>query len=323
MTVATHLTVQVGMFLKSITSVPARKGTLSIALLSLCLTSAHAETITLKNGKTVQGEVFVEGEKQLYLRTDDAPVAVWKEDIVSRSGQVASVDTAGGFPKLDACIVIAKESAWGKDIFQIPATVIDNGALRNVPYASFKAGDYEVNIYGDPDNPSGVEVGVYKDLINDQRARESCLAFVAGLMPTEAQRKVLRRLLLVKDLQELDGFTYEVTPADSPDAYGGWWISVYDDARLELSRAKDAEVQEISAPLPETEVAAVPPPVMAPSPPPAMARVGNATTGFDWSPREISYARRPSVAPTVRSSPYVRSYTRKDGTYVRSHSRRR
>ena len=49
-----------------------------------------------------------------------------------------------------------------KSLVEIPATVIDNGEFKNVPYKSFRVNnDVELNIYGDPENPAGIELGIY------------------------------------------------------------------------------------------------------------------------------------------------------------------
>ena len=70
---------------------------------------------------------------------------------------------------------------WATDFRQIPATVIDNGVLRNVPYKSYNAAkDYEVNLYGDPQSPAGLEIGVRGDLLNDDNAKKSCIGFICA-----------------------------------------------------------------------------------------------------------------------------------------------
>lgn len=69
-------------------------------------------------------------------------------------------------------------------LVQIPATVIDKGVLRNVPYKSYRAGDYEVNVYGDPDQPARVEIGVYRSLLTSQDAKHNCVDFLTSACPT-------------------------------------------------------------------------------------------------------------------------------------------
>lgn len=60
-----------------------------------------------------------------------------------------------------------------KSLVEIPATVIDVGDFINVPYKSFRVNnDVELNIYGDPENPAGVELGIYGPRSEDMRLRK-------------------------------------------------------------------------------------------------------------------------------------------------------
>ncbi len=69
------------------------------------------------------------------------------------------------------CLQVAASKSYLTNLVQIPSTVIDNGVFRNVPYKSYRAGDYEMNVYGDPVQPAGVEVGVYRNLLTSQNAK--------------------------------------------------------------------------------------------------------------------------------------------------------
>lgn len=51
---------------------------------------------------------------------------------------------------------------------------------------------------------------------------------------------------LTKDLETNDDFTFEITPPTADDAYNGWWISVYSEKQLNVSRASDNEMKLIS-----------------------------------------------------------------------------
>jgi hypothetical protein len=185
---------------------------------------------------------------------------------------------------------------WGSEVKQIPATVVDKGVLMAVPYQSFRAGNYEFNVYGDPEHPACLEIGVYKDLLGSLSAKQRCVAFMASLLPDPGDRCLLRSLNLNQDLRERGGLTFEVTPETAEDAYGGWWVSVYDTAALGKSRSSPQEREAITVQrdAPETSQAGGP---------------------AQWSPQELALAR--PGGKTV----YVRGYTRKDGTYVQAHTR--
>lgn len=44
---------------------------------------------------------------------------------------------------------------------------------------------------------------------------------------------------------------FKILPASAPDAYGGWWISVYDAARLDQVRLSDAAYRKVTLPFRE------------------------------------------------------------------------
>src|SRR5207249_3122550 len=75
---------------------------------------------------------------------------------------------------------------------QIPATVIDKGILKNVPYLSHRSGDYEFNVYGDPEAPSGIEIGIYNQLLADPSAKERCVNLMVALLDKERGSKLAR-----------------------------------------------------------------------------------------------------------------------------------
>lgn len=135
----------------------------------------------------------------------------------------------------------------GKDLKQIPATVIDKGPLRHVPYVSHRAGDLEVNVYGDPDAPACIEIGLFAA---DPKRRAAGRDALAGLLPVPEDGDVLRTLDLAKGKSTRAGLTFEITPETAPDAYGGWWASVYDAKALEGARATEADLKNVSGPRP-------------------------------------------------------------------------
>src|SRR5258708_6978135 len=131
-------------------------------------------------------------------------------------------------------------------IQKIPATVIDKGILKDVPYQSFKCGDYELNIYGDPDRPACLEIGVRNELLKSVEAKSNCVEFIKAMLNRPDDQAVLLSLKREKDMKRRAGLTFEVTPETDEDAYGGWWVSVYDEALLDSSRASEKELNLIT-----------------------------------------------------------------------------
>jgi hypothetical protein len=98
------------------------------------------------------------------------------------------------------------------------------------------------------DCPVGIEAGVYRKLLEDGAAKSKCVNFISALLSQGEDKKVFRQLNLDGSLTNRDGLRFEITPPTAVDAYGGWWISVYSSARMDLARASDAELTRISTP---------------------------------------------------------------------------
>lgn len=165
-----------------------------------------------------------------------------------------------------------------KGLQQIPATIIDKGPLRHVPYLSYSSGDVEINVYGDPDAPACLEIGTFS---RDSFRRSACRDSMVLLLPDVEDRIALNTLTGGK--QTRAGLTFEITPETAPDAYGRWWVSVYDTRLLDASRASETELKGMAGPRPAGDEA-------------VRARPG--------------------------STVYVKGYYRKDGTYVPGYAKK-
>lgn len=139
---------------------------------------------------------------------------------------------------------------WIINLRQIPATVIGKGIMRNIPYLSYKSRDYELNIYGDPEKPAAVELGVYGSLLNDKHAKKRCVDFICGLVryQSRAQKEAWEYLDYEKDIITNGEMTVEITPPTDEDAYGGWWISAYSVKALDSVRATPDDLAAITVP---------------------------------------------------------------------------
>jgi hypothetical protein len=183
-----------------------------------------------------------------------------------------------------AAVIGAVSTRWTTTLQQVPATVVDEGVLRHVPYVSHRAGNVEINVYGDPEAPSCIEVGLKAPSEAD---KQDLRGFIAGVLPQPADQQTAAGLALDAAKVESAGLTFEVTPDTAPDAYGAWWVSIYDVAALDASRASADELQAIAA--------------------------EQASQQSGWVGYHPSYRpwRRPP-APRV----YVRGFTRSRGLYV-------
>ena len=180
---------------------------------------------------------------------------------------------------------------WGSELLPVPAPVVTQGVLRDVPYRSFRSGDIEVNVFGDPDSPACIELGVSKSCPDAAAAKERCIATLASLLDSAGDRCLLKSLKRTGETKLRGGLTFEVTAETAPDAHGFWWVAVYSRALLDASRATPQELGSITAPKAE-------------------------------APRGNAQPAPPTFAPSrPGGSVFVRGYTRKDGSYVPPHTR--
>jgi hypothetical protein len=165
--------------------------------------------------------------------------------------------------------------------------------------------------------------------LSNADAKQHCIDFISSILGDGFDATIVRQMNRNKDLVQRHGVTFEVTPATDPDAYGGWWISVYDEKLLDTARASDAELAQIAVPKSEILAAIQPLAVLqtsTPTPAPAVPTpeaISPSQTDFNsamenWTPSDVSRSRRSS---TAGNDVYVRSYSRKDGTYVHSYTR--
>ncbi|MCX6915137.1 MAG: hypothetical protein NT167_19175 [Verrucomicrobia bacterium] len=215
-----------------------------------CLPVACADTIVLSTGRTLTGTAVRTNGDDVLLVMDYGAFNFSREfikKIQTEEIEAAELHNTNRLASFKTVVLILARQAWASDLRPIPATVIDKGMLRSVPYQCFRCGDdYEVNIYGDLDHPAGIEAGVYRKLVGDESAKSNCVNFVAGLLGEPADREIVCRLGMEKDLKNREGVTFEITPPSAEDAYMGWWVSVYSERGLNLARASDEELKNIS-----------------------------------------------------------------------------
>jgi hypothetical protein len=300
-------------------------GLAAAILLSVGARVALGDHVKLKNGSTIEGVVGAEDNEGVTVRLKAGTAHVPWSLISSIERGATTKPFASVLPEWQDVLGAALSTDWGKETHQIPATVVDVGNLRNVPYLSYRCGDYEMNIYGDPAMPVGVEIGVYHDLLKSDKAKQNCQDFMLAIIKNPAQRSAIKQLGFVEGSKEIDGYTIEITPETAPDAYEGWWISVYNIPQLDAQRATDAEMKAITVRREELAIANPPKPGVVPDQramPSHDTFVPTSDTDDTWTRAEIAQARPyTGTHSSGGGSVYVRGYTRRDGTYVHSYTR--
>ena len=253
---------------------------------------AKGDTLVLQS-RSVTGTVLQTNGDNVLLLTDfgtlNYSLGIIKEIKIERA-EAVEFSATNRLPDAKNLVLFLSRLPWAANLKQIPATVIDKGILRNVPYASYRCGQlYEVNVYGDPQSPAGVEAGITGSLVTEEGAKHNCIGLISTVLGRPADREILKSLDLQKDIKASDGLTFEVTPSSAEDSYGGWWISVYSEQQLNQARASDDEMKDISV----TKVQAV-----------RESLSGDAS----WSSEDLKLARQ--------SRPTTISFTTPDGRVI-------
>lgn len=193
-------------------------------------------------------------------------------------------------PSMWDVVKAAKAQPWGADLKQIPAAVIEVGELASVPYLSFAGAEVELNVYGDPEKPAGIEVGTKSEAPETRAAVKS---FIAGLL-NENDRKPLDT---IPEGQEVtaDGMTLEITPPTAADGFGAWWVTASHPVGIQSAKASVGELNEVAVSADEDMSASF-----------AVADVGT-------HPGFMRYQRYRPMGKRV----YATSYFKKDGVYQR------
>jgi len=292
--------------------------TFCIALV-LASSIASADKITFQSGRVMVGQVIQKDDQHVVIRLDHGittiPVSMVQSIEITPPAVLQKPKASGvaepvrpRIPTWDTMTAALAKQKWATNLMPIPATVVDKGQMRYVPYNSYRCGeDYEVNIYGDPDAPAAVEIGIYRSLLKDETAKTNCIDFIASVMGDQTDAKILRNLNRTRDLIVRNDLTIEITPETAEDAYGGWWVSFYSFNALEAARATPKEIKEITvakssvASSASTQPADVDP--------------------YAWRQNDISRARPAQAGSVSGGQVYVRGYYRKNGTYVRPYTR--
>jgi hypothetical protein len=265
---------------------------------------------------------------------------------VSNNGQV--------IPDWAQMVSLLATNGWAAGLMQVPATMIETGSFKNVPYVSFRCGSggYELNIYGDLNHPAAIQIGALNYLHQTALEKSNCVNFICSVLADADARKVVRALNFdQKATAKSGGLTIETILPGEWGSYGGWWVSVRNDPALASAQASEAELLAIAQP---RDAAATMTNVVATAPQPALPNTQPVTTTTTttqsgvvttygatygiagWTREDIANAR-PVTPPPATAYPsatgayksaattgmvYPRSYSRADGAYGRAEMRR-
>ncbi|MFZ4775435.1 MAG: hypothetical protein ACOYM3_08745 [Terrimicrobiaceae bacterium] len=234
-----------------------------ISMLPLALPAAddtfHApDSIVLKDGRTVRGLIIKNSVDSVLLQQEFEEKSYPKSEIVRIRDEAdigvlfTDITRRGDLPSWRVIANDLRMHDEIKSVVEIPATAIDIGEFRNVPYKSFRVnGDIEMNIYGDPNDPAGVELGIYGRRANNRELQHVLRAYLAGFLTNRAELAALYGIDFKGGLKKAGDLTFEITPPSAPDAYGAWWISLYSLKDLDSVRLSEAKYATLTKPVNE------------------------------------------------------------------------
>ena len=264
-----------------------------------------ADVVVLQNGEVIPCNVLQKDINGVLIKTEYGtyryPTASIKE--VKQEANTVHHLTRDGQPIPDwsQIVVMLATNGWAEEIHQVPATVINYGKFDHVPYVAFRcaSGGYELDIFGDLDDPAAVQIGAVSYLKNSPAARTNCINFICSMLPNAKVREAVRALdLTQKQLSMIGNMTLETVMPGEWGSYGGWWVSVYDTNALAKAAASDADMLALTQP------AAAPP-----QPQPAAAQPGQPPAAQPGQPATGAAPEADTSEPaTTTTTTYGYSY---------------
>lgn len=213
------------------------------------------DRLEMNDGRTLQGLILKNTAKSVLFQTSTNEVLVPKDEIRrihdEIDGEIVFEDIAGRgrLPSWRAMVADLRNHDNIRSLQQIPATTIESGLFKNIPYLSFRINEQsEFNVYGDPHNPVAIEFGMYGRQRNNPKYRQIVREFLAGHLHSREEIATLYGLSLTGDERRAGHLAFKVTPPHQADAYGGWWISVFDPKRMDKARVSDAQYAAVTLP---------------------------------------------------------------------------
>jgi hypothetical protein len=213
------------------------------------------DRLEMLDGSSLRGLILRNSPHEVLLQTEKSEILVPKSGIRRiHDGPdddvfYADITNRGDLPSWRSIVHDLRTHDSIQFFEQIPATSIDNGLLRNIPYLSFRVNRHaELNVYGDHDNPAAIEFGIYgRGRLTDQK-RRVFREFIAGHLDTREEIAALYSLGRDKREARAGQLAFRLISPDDPDGFGGWWIVVYHAGRLEKARVNDRAYARVTLP---------------------------------------------------------------------------
>jgi len=216
------------------------------------------DSVFLRDGAVVHGLIIRNSGGKVTIQTKSGEETYTRDeitridDVPGEGAYLTDIERKGSLPPWRTMVNDLRHNDSVKSLEQIPATVIGTGEFKNVPYLSFRVnGIVELNIYGDPEDPAGVELGIYGSKQGSKKLRRICREFLVSYLNTRDEIEAVYQLDPNGGSRDVGDMTVEYTPASAEDADGAWWISVYNRKLLADERLSDAEYEKLTLPVGE------------------------------------------------------------------------
>jgi len=231
----------------------------SLASMNLSEKRLLPDTIVLNDGTQLHGLIIKNDAREIVLQERKGEQTISKSHIRRIEDQghcqlyFADMIDPHKLPPWQMIVQDLRTDDNIRTFEQIPPTTIDDGYLKNVPYLSFRINKHvEMNVYGNPEDPSCLEFGVYKrGQKKITQFKKLIREYLVGTLQSRAEIAALYALKETGDERQVGSLRFRISPPTSPDAYGGWWIAVYDPKRLEKARVSEAEYAKVTLPFNE------------------------------------------------------------------------
>lgn len=237
---------------------------IAVAWMAATLAVARAEDgsfkapdeIVLKDGRVIRGLIIKNSVDSVLLQEKFSETLYPKSEIVRIRDEAnvgvefSDLNRVGELPAWRVIVNDLRTHDTVTSLMEIPATVIDVGVFKNVPYKSFRVNDdVELNIFGDPEDPAGIELGIYGARSSNTRLRRMLRGYLAGFLNSREEVAALYAIGLEEGIRDTKHLTIEVTPKDAPDAYGAWWVSLFNRKALDRVRLSDRAYAKLTRPM--------------------------------------------------------------------------
>jgi len=216
----------------------------------------YPDTVMLNDGTVLHG-LIVRNEANLITlqqRMGEKDISKsWIRRIIDSSHQqayFADIVNPGKLPPWRMVVQDFRSDDNIQTFREVPSTAITLGYLKNIPYLSFRINRrIEMNVYGNPENPVCLEFGIYeKNLTEIVKFQKIIRAYLAGILSSRSEVGALYSLPETGGDIRVGQIALKVLPPSSPEAYQGWWLSIYRPGALASARVSDAEYAKVTVP---------------------------------------------------------------------------